>query len=64
MQMEDTIFSMLHEWRQRQRDDATIGTLLNLMEESPNISLDSYNFILEELQSSGMLYMFTPRVLF
>ncbi|XP_030855036.1 uncharacterized protein LOC115929617 [Strongylocentrotus purpuratus] len=52
--MEDTIFGMLYEWRQRHHDDATIGTLLDLMEESPNISLDSYNFILEEIQSSDL----------
>ncbi|XP_011661290.2 uncharacterized protein LOC100893977 [Strongylocentrotus purpuratus] len=52
--MEETIFGMLYEWRQRHHDDATIGKLLDLMEESPNISLDSYSFILEELQSSDL----------
>ncbi|XP_063958327.1 uncharacterized protein LOC129265371 isoform X2 [Lytechinus pictus] len=47
--MDDEIFAMLHEWRQRNGKDATIGKLLDLMKSSPYCSPDTSDFILEQL---------------
>ncbi|XP_041468875.1 uncharacterized protein LOC121418798 [Lytechinus variegatus] len=47
--MEDEIFFMLYEWRQRNGKDATIGKLLDLIESSPYFSPDTSDFILKQL---------------
>nr|XP_054759345.1 uncharacterized protein LOC129265371 [Lytechinus pictus] len=62
--MEDEIFVMLYEWRQRNGKDATIGKLLDLMKSSPYCSPDTSDFILEQLPidvPGGMYFFFCCR---